>query len=107
MSSRPDFPFLAMALLRCSGGWTYGTDGRGLASLLVVIVDGVVGGLGAALAGEPGVAAAFTRQNPWQCCGFSLGAALIDRHREDRHIVALLALISGVAVDVGEDRLDD
>src|SRR5258706_15893823 len=72
--------------------------------LIVVVCLGAV--LGAILGREPG-RPGLTGCNPWQCRGLSLGAALLDRHRHDRHIVALLAQLAAVAVDVREDRLDD
>src|SRR5512143_2202646 len=74
--------------------------------LVIIVIERVAGLLGAALGRQPG-RAAFTGENPWQCRGFSLCTALVDRHRYDRHVVALLALVARVAVDIGEDRLDD
>src|SRR5687767_7483440 len=75
-------------------------------SVLLVVIEGGPRALGAGLAGQPR-RPHLTGDNPWQCRGLSLGAALVDRHRHDGHVVALLALLPGVAVDVGQDRLDD
>src|ERR1041384_7086344 len=74
--------------------------------VVVVVVQRVAGFLAAPFGREPG-GAAFARENAWQGRGLALRPALVDRHRDDRHVVALLALVAYVAVDVGEDRLDD
>src|SRR5665647_1876265 len=116
MSSRPDLPFFAIG--RNSGDRTYGMGGADLARPMgdrprrlaprgsdAPKPSRTFGFLVAVGRVELGVGR-VSDHHTGQRGGLALGAALLDGHRDDGHVVAL-GLIRGMRVDVREDRLHD